>query len=330
LTTVNQQSSRQTITGTATPTDSTPTLRRAVVALGVGHALVGVLYAVATAPGTAVEWLSLGLFAVPGLGAALVRRDPTVRSGTLVFLLGLVASAVAVFTGGVAAVGPTATLPVTGWEVPALLPLAGLTATTTVGLSLGLALLWGGTRGESVPQSGRLVGVPWTGPRPLVRFVYWAGHRVVGSLPESMTVLAHHRRLLVGVGVFELVVQSATSVDPKLEALAVQKAATSVGCAFCIDIGAAEAAAVGITPAQLNDLTVFEESDAFSERERLVLRYASAMSETPVAVSDDLFEELRAVFSAEQLVELTATVAWEHYRARFNHAMGLQAQGFAR
>ena len=70
-------------------------------------------------------------------------------------------------------------------------------------------------------------------------------------------------------------------------------------------------------------------SDAFSETERLVLDYAVAMSRTPLAVEDALFERLRAAFSPEQLVELTATVAWENYRSRFNHAMGIKAHGFA-
>jgi hypothetical protein len=28
-------------------------------------------------------------------------------------------------------------------------------------------------------------------------------------------------------------------------------------------------------------------------------------------------------------VELTATIAWENYRARFDHAFGIEAQGFS-
>jgi hypothetical protein len=29
------------------------------------------------------------------------------------------------------------------------------------------------------------------------------------------------------------------------------------------------------------------------------------------------------------MVELTATIAWENYRARFDHALGIEAQGFS-
>jgi len=60
-----------------------------------------------------------------------------------------------------------------------------------------------------------------------------------------------------------------------------------------------------------------------------VLRYAVAMTETPVEVPDELFTELRKHFSPQQMVELTSTIAWENYRARFNHAFGIEAAGFA-
>jgi alkylhydroperoxidase family enzyme len=68
----------------------------------------------------------------------------------------------------------------------------------------------------------------------------------------------------------------------------------------------------------------------FSETERLVLEYADAMTQTPVEVPEALFAKLRQKFSDAQLVELTATLAWENYRARFDHAFGVEAEGFAK
>jgi hypothetical protein len=43
----------------------------------------------------------------------------------------------------------------------------------------------------------------------------------------------------------------------------------------------------------------------------------------------DLFGALREHFSDGQLVELTAVIALENYRARFNHAFGMTSQGFS-
>jgi alkylhydroperoxidase family enzyme len=84
----------------------------------------------------------------------------------------------------------------------------------------------------------------------------------------------------------------------------------------------------GVTEQQLLALGDFEHSSEFTELEKLVLRYAEAMTQTPVEVPDELFNELRRHFSPKQLVELTSAIAWENYRGRFNHALDIEAEGF--
>ncbi len=84
-----------------------------------------------------------------------------------------------------------------------------------------------------------------------------------------------------------------------------------------------------MTEAQLRDLPVYKQSAAFSIVERLVVEYAAEMTQTPVDVPEALFAALRQHFNAAQLVELTASIAWENYRARFDHAFGIEAQGFS-
>lgn len=96
-----------------------------------------------------------------------------------------------------------------------------------------------------------------------------------------------------------------------------------------MDIGSAVGRRQGVTERQLRELADYETSPAFNEPERLVLRYADAMTRTPVEVSDELFAELQKHFDARQLVELTAAVAWENYRARFYHAFGIESEGFS-
>jgi alkylhydroperoxidase family enzyme len=85
----------------------------------------------------------------------------------------------------------------------------------------------------------------------------------------------------------------------------------------------------GISDQQLLDLAHYETSPAFSDLERLALRYAVAMTNTPVEVPDELFAELRKHFNPQQMVELTSAIAWENYRARFDHAFGIEAEGFS-
>ena len=44
---------------------------------------------------------------------------------------------------------------------------------------------------------------------------------------------------------------------------------------------------------------------------------------------DALFEALRAQLDEAQLMELTATAAWENYLARFNRGFAVEAQGYS-
>jgi hypothetical protein len=73
----------------------------------------------------------------------------------------------------------------------------------------------------------------------------------------------------------------------------------------------------------------FRESAAFSSVVKLVLEYAAEMTRTPAVIPDHLFGTLREHFDEAQLVELTAAIAWENHRARFNHALGMGYGGFS-
>jgi alkylhydroperoxidase family enzyme len=53
------------------------------------------------------------------------------------------------------------------------------------------------------------------------------------------------------------------------------------------------------------------------------------MARTPADVPGALRARLRERFDEAQLVELAAAIAWEHHRARFNRAFGVQAAGFS-
>jgi len=62
--------------------------------------------------------------------------------------------------------------------------------------------------------------------------------------------------------------------------------------------------------------------------ERAALSYAETMTITGQKVVDELFAELRRHFSEAQVVELTAAVALENFRSKFNVALGIESQGF--
>ena len=69
-------------------------------------------------------------------------------------------------------------------------------------------------------------------------------------------------------------------------------------------------------------------SPLFSAEERLALEYAERMTITGERVDDVLFAKLKAQFSEAQIVELTAAIALENFRSKFNPTLGIEAQGF--
>ncbi|HEV8718548.1 MAG TPA: hypothetical protein VGX03_37730 [Candidatus Binatia bacterium] len=94
-----------------------------------------------------------------------------------------------------------------------------------------------------------------------------------------------------------------------------------------MDINSAVGRDAGITDEQLEELAAFETSPHFERREKAVLRYAEGMTHTPAEVSDAVFAEIQALFTTEQIVELTAAIALENFRARFNCALKVESDG---
>jgi alkylhydroperoxidase family enzyme len=187
-------------------------------------------------------------------------------------------------------------------------------------------------RTEGTDPTGAGDGVARLGPSPggvVARLSRVYAKRRFGRELAPVDAYLHHRRLLVGYSVFETATERSHCVDERLKLLAELKAAAVVGCEWCMDFGSNLARIGGVPDRQLRELPLYRESDAFDERERLVLDLATAMSRTPAEVDDELFARLRERFDDAQLVELANAIAIENLRARFNHALGLESQGFS-
>jgi len=63
----------------------------------------------------------------------------------------------------------------------------------------------------------------------------------------------------------------------------------------------------------------------FNPKEQLVIELAGAMVVAPANISDDLYARLLKEFSEEQLMELSAQIAFENYRARWNRVFEVES-----
>jgi AhpD family alkylhydroperoxidase len=156
------------------------------------------------------------------------------------------------------------------------------------------------------------------------------GSRVTyGREMQSAGVFANHPRLLLAYMRFNRAAERGRRVPKALSDLAVLKAATIVGCEFCIDIGSEYARRSGLSDRQLLALHEAHRSGLFSEDELLVIDLATGMTRTPGGVEEELMGRVRDRFGAKGALELVHLIAWENARARINIALEIGPEGFS-
>jgi AhpD family alkylhydroperoxidase len=152
------------------------------------------------------------------------------------------------------------------------------------------------------------------------------GLETAGML-EPLRMYAHIPRLLNAYGRLEQAEAKLDVLSPRHRALAELKSATTVRCEYCIDLGSQIARGWGITDEELLAMADYQNASCFSDLDKLILEYATAISRTPVEVSDQLFDALRAHFDTAQLVGLTHIITLGNLRARFNIALDIGSSG---
>ncbi len=95
-----------------------------------------------------------------------------------------------------------------------------------------------------------------------------------------------------------------------------------------MDINSVRVTEVEGGEAKLAELVDWRTSRAFSELERVALEYAERITYTDQKVDEALFARVKQHFSEPQIVELTAAVALENFRSKFNPPLAIEAQGF--
>jgi alkylhydroperoxidase family enzyme len=85
----------------------------------------------------------------------------------------------------------------------------------------------------------------------------------------------------------------------------------------------------GLSAAHIADLTRYATRPQFSARERLALSYAERLTRSDQNVGKVLFARLLQEFpTPAAIVELTAIVAFENFRSKFNHTLDIGSNGF--
>jgi alkylhydroperoxidase family enzyme len=84
---------------------------------------------------------------------------------------------------------------------------------------------------------------------------------------------------------------------------------------------------LGLSDEKILALADYPVSQLYNGAERVALDYAESMTITGREVSDELFARLRQYYTDDELVELTAIIAWENASSKFNRALRIPSQG---
>jgi len=112
-------------------------------------------------------------------------------------------------------------------------------------------------------------------------------------------------------------------LDPKLRELAYLKASQVNQCKYCQHYHTGAARKVGLSDAQVQALGDYEQSSAFGELEKLVLRFAEQWTRQGKADAE-VVSALSQKLSPSQLIVLAATVGLANWTNRFNETFDIQ------
>ena len=118
-----------------------------------------------------------------------------------------------------------------------------------------------------------------------------------------------------------------SGLEPKLKELVKVRASQINGCAYCVDMHTLDARALGETEQRLYAVAVWEEAPFFTDRERAALLWTEKVTLISVDhVPDEVYEQVRAHFTEEELVKLTLAIVaingWNRFAVSFRSVAG--------
>ena len=101
-----------------------------------------------------------------------------------------------------------------------------------------------------------------------------------------------------------------SALDEGLLHLVRLRASQVNGCAYCIDMHWKDLRAIGEGEQRLYGLDAWDESPYYTERERAALKWTEAVTLLKDGhVPEPVYEEVRSLFSAKELCDLTLAIA---------------------
>jgi len=142
--------------------------------------------------------------------------------------------------------------------------------------------------------------------------VYYFTRKQFGKVLTPLKV--HSSRLPLAFGMFYGKIgqlDKKLQLPPETVMLIREKVAHINICLFCMDIGRAMAIKSSMNEAKFDALENYEDSPLFSEAEKAMLDYVTALTKTK-EVSPEIFARMARYYSEREICEIVYIVASEH------------------
>ncbi len=167
---------------------------------------------------------------------------------------------------------------------------------------------------------------PW-----ILRLFFKHQVKKYGVVLEPAKIWGRVPKLFIAVAsLYGVIDRKKNPINPVLRSLITVRVSQINWCAFCVDINSQTLIKRSGSEEKINALENWRDSELFSDKEKAALDYAESVTYSDQNPTKKHFEQLKKHFTDNEIVELTALIAFQNMSSKFNSALDVPAQGFCK
>src|SRR3990167_6111171 len=149
-----------------------------------------------------------------------------------------------------------------------------------------------------------------------------------GMIPNLFATIAQYPKALKPIIDLYQAIAKESMIESRLQELVNLEVSRINRCNYCLAHHAQMAKMFGLSDEQINTLKSGNSNKMFTDKEQVVIEYASQVTKDAEEVTEDLFKRLRSYFNDSQIVNLTLIIGLMNVFNRFNGAMGVELEKY--
>ena len=156
-------------------------------------------------------------------------------------------------------------------------------------------------------------------------------NETLGFCPNSVLTMQKKPHLAQAfVNLNKAVMDNAGSISSEFKRIIAYISSNTAGCRYCQAHTIRAAERYGGEKERLKEAWNFENSNLYSNAEKVALRFTIAASSVPVSISQDLESSLKEEWSETDILEIMSVIALFGYLNRWNDVMGTSLENDAK